>query len=67
MVKRVAKVGTKTLLSRDDRSYLRSFGRASRDHVAKVTLSREAALQELVDAGIYDRHHKLKKYYRTLA
>lgn len=67
MVKRVAKTGTTTLLSKDDRAFLRAFERAARRHVKKVTRSPEAAMQELIDAGIYTPGGKLRKQYRSVA
>jgi hypothetical protein len=67
MVKRVAKSGSTTLLTKDDRVYLRAFRQAARLHVKKVTCSPEAAIQELVDAGIYTPGGKLRKQYRSVA
>ena len=67
MVKRVAKSGSTTLLTKDDRAYLRAFKQAARRHVTKVTRSPEAAMQELVDAGIYTASGKLRKHYRSVA
>ena len=67
MVKRVTKPSSKTLLSKEDRAYLRSFRRTSRTHVEKVTRTRESAMQELIDAGIYGRDGKLRKQYRSIA
>jgi hypothetical protein len=67
MVKRVAKTGNTTLLSKDDRAYLGAFEKASQRHVKKVTRTRETAMQELIDAGIYGSNRKLKKQYRSVA
>ncbi len=67
MVKRIASTGTPTLLSKEDRAYLRAFKLAARRHVKKVTRSPEAAMQELIDAGIYTRGGKLRKQYRSVA
>jgi hypothetical protein len=67
MVKRVAKTGTTTLLSKDDRAYLRAFEKSSQSHVKKVTRTRETAMQELIDAGIYSPNRKLRKQYRSVA
>jgi hypothetical protein len=67
MVKRVAQSGTTTLLSRDDRAYLTKFRNASKIHVDRVTRTRAAAMQELIDAGIYGTDKKLKKQYRSVA
>lgn len=67
MVKRVAKSGSTTLLTKDDRAYLLAFKQAARRHVKKVTRTRAAAMQELVDAGIYAPSGKLRKQYRSVA
>jgi hypothetical protein len=67
MVKRVAQSGTTTLLSKDDRAYLSAFEKAAQRHVDKVTRTPEAAMQELIDAGIYGTNRKLKKQYRSVA
>jgi len=67
MVKRVAKSGTTTLLSKDDRAYLTKFRKSSKDHVDKVTRTRAGAMKELIDAGIYGADRKLKKQYRSVA
>ena len=67
MVKRIASTGTTILLSKQDRASLRSFEKAARAHVKKVTRSRKAAMQELIDAGIYGADGKLKKQYRSVA
>jgi hypothetical protein len=67
MVKRIAKSGSITLLSKDDRAYLAAFKKSSRAHVREVTKTRESAVQELVDAGIYGANGKLKKQYRSVA
>jgi hypothetical protein len=67
MVKRVASTGSITLLSKEDRAYLRAFRQAARRHVKKVTRTPEAAMQELIDAGIYTPGGKLRKQYRSVA
>lgn len=67
MLKRVKKLGSTTLLSKDDRAYLENFRRYSKRHVDKVTRTPELAMQELVDAGIYEKNGKLSKQYRTVA
>jgi hypothetical protein len=67
MVKRVAQSGTTVLLSKGDRAYLTEFRRASKNHVNKVTRTRETAMKELIDAGIYGTDRKLKKQYRSVA
>ena len=67
MVKRVTKPSSITLLSREDRAYLRSFRRSSQRHVEKVTRTRESAMQELIDAGIYGADRRLRKQYRSVA
>lgn len=64
MIKRVSRSKSKMLLSRDDRAFLKSFRDSSKRHVAKVTRTRAAAMQELVAAGIYDADGKLNKQYR---
>jgi hypothetical protein len=67
MVKRVTKPSSPTLLTKEDRAYLRSFKQAARRHVKKVTRSPAAAIQELIDAGIYTPGGKLRKQYRSVA
>jgi hypothetical protein len=67
MVKRIAKSGSITLLSKDDRASLAAFERTSQAHVDKVTRTRASAVKELVDAGIYGSDGKLKKQYRSVA
>lgn len=67
MVKRVAKSGSTTLLTKEDRAYLRSFRETSKSHVEKVTRTRATAMKELVDAGIYGSNRKLRKQYRSVA
>ncbi len=67
MVKRIAKSGSITLLSKDDRASLSTFKRTSQAHVDKVTRTRASAVKELVDAGIYGTDGKLKKQYRSVA
>jgi Spy/CpxP family protein refolding chaperone len=60
----VPKTGSITLLTKEDRAHLRAFKKASMRHVKKVTRTRETAMQELIDAGIYDADGKLNKRYR---
>lgn len=64
MFKRVIKPEGTTLLSKDDRAFLTSFRKSSKRYVNKVTRNRESAMQELIDAGIYDANGKLSKRYR---
>ena len=54
----------RTLLSRADRVFLADFEKIAKRHTSKVTRSRETAMQELIDAGIYGRDGKLRKQYR---
>ena len=67
MAKRTNQPGTTTLLSKTDRASLTAFRKSSQAHVKRVTKTPAAALQELVDAGIYDRSGKLRKQYRSVA
>jgi Spy/CpxP family protein refolding chaperone len=67
MLKRVPKFGQITLLTKDDRAFIAEFRKSSQSHVDKVTQTKESAMKELVDAGIYDRRGKLRKQYRSVA
>lgn len=64
MFKRVTKTESTTLLSKDDRAFLTSFRKSSKRYVNKVTRTRASAIQELIDAGIFDTNGKLSKRYR---
>jgi hypothetical protein len=64
MFKRVTRTESSTLLSKDDRAFLTSFRKSSKRHVNKVTQTRAKAMQELIDAGIYETNGKLSKKYR---
>jgi hypothetical protein len=64
MFKGVTKTESSTLLSKDDRAFLTSFRKSSKRHVNKVTQTRAKAMQELIDAGIYETNGKLSKKYR---
>jgi hypothetical protein len=67
MLKRVTKAGSSILLSKEDRAYLTKFRKSSKKHVDEVTRSKQAAMRELVEAGIYGANGKLKKQYRSVA
>jgi hypothetical protein len=67
MAKREKKTGPLIFFTTDDREFLAEFERSSQDHVNRVTKTKESAMQELVDAGIYDRRGKLCKQYRSVA
>ena len=67
ITKRIASTGTTTLLTKEDRAELKAFAEAAKNHVDKVTRTREAAIQELIDAGIYGKNGKLTKRYRSVA
>jgi hypothetical protein len=64
MFKRVTKTEGTILLSKDDRAFLTNFRTSSKRHVDKVTQTRAKAMQELIDAGIYEKSGKLSKRYR---
>jgi Spy/CpxP family protein refolding chaperone len=66
MLKRATKTG-QILLTKADRAYIADFRKSSQSHVDKVTKTKESAVKELVDAGIYDRRGKLRKQYRSVA
>ncbi|WP_157477650.1 hypothetical protein [Granulicella tundricola] len=63
-VKTTAKTG---LLTKADRAFIADFSKSSQSHVDKVTRTKALAMKELVDAGIYDVHGKLRKRYRSVA
>jgi len=67
VMKRIPKTPLGDGLSRADRAYLRAFAKASKSHVDKVTRTKETAMQELIDAGIYGKDGKLTKRYRSVA
>lgn len=67
MVKRSAKTGSISLLSKEDRVFLADFRKAAKNHVDRVVRTRETAMKELIDAGIYGKNGKLTKRYRSVA
>ena len=67
MMKRVAKIGTLSSLSKADQAELTAFRKAAKAHVDKVLSTRKTAKQELIDAGIYGKDGKLRKHYRSVA
>jgi hypothetical protein len=67
MAKREKKSGPLILFTAEDRAFLAEFERSSQAHVDRVTKTKESAMQELIDAGIYGRNGKLRKQYRSVA
>ena len=67
MQKRATKNGKAILFTKADRAFIAAFRKSSKSHVDKVTRTRESAMKELVDAGIYDTRGKLRKQYRSVA
>jgi len=67
VMKRIPKTSLGDGLSKEDRIFLKAFEESSQRHVDKVTRSRKAALQDLIDAGIYGKNGKLTKRYRSVA
>jgi len=67
MLKDAKKTETITLLTKADRAVIAEFRKSSKSHVDRVARTKESAMKELVDAGIYDRKGKLRKQYRPVA
>jgi hypothetical protein len=61
---RVTNSGSITLTSRADRAYLAKIRKDFTEHVDRVTKTAEAALQDLVDAGICQPDGQLSEHYR---
>ena len=56
--------GSVILLSDDDIAYLKEFRAGAQRHMDSIGNSREAAMQELIDAGIYAEDGQLAAQYR---
>jgi hypothetical protein len=67
MAKREKKSGPQILFTAEDRVFLAEFERSSQAHVDRVTKTKESAIQELVDAGLYVRPGKLRKQFKSVA
>ncbi len=55
------------LMTDADRAQLADFEQAADAHMARIMVSREAALQDLVRAGICDPDGQLSERYRDVA
>ena len=53
-----------TIFTKAERDEIEKFRRIADEHVARVTRTPEAALQELVDAGICQPDGQLTEHYR---
>lgn len=65
----MAKAATKPalhdgLMTADQRKEVEEFRKAARAYAKKVTRSRKAALQSLIDAGIFTPKGNPRKYFR---
>ncbi len=67
MAKRTSNPKRIILLTKEDRAFIKHFEESSQAHVDKVTKTRETAVQDLIDAGIFTRSGKLAKQYRSVA
>lgn len=67
MLKTAKKAERVILLTKADRAFIADFRKSSKSHVDRVTKTKESAMKELVDAGIYDTKGRLRKQYRSVA
>ncbi|SFS09123.1 hypothetical protein SAMN05421771_1596 [Granulicella pectinivorans] len=55
------------LMTDADRAHLADWEQAADAHMARIMVSKETALQDLVDAGICDPDGQLSERYRGVA
>ena len=67
MAKPVAPLEKDTLLSREDRAYLKDIQVSYAKRLKRVTRTPELAAKELQEAGILGADGKLRKQYRRVA
>ncbi|MDR3745837.1 MAG: hypothetical protein P4K80_06875 [Acidobacteriaceae bacterium] len=67
MAKREGKTAPLILFTAEDRAFLADLKRSSLARVKRVTKTKESALQELSDAGLYIRTGKLRKQLKSVA
>ena len=61
---RVPQFSGPTVFTKAERDEIENFRRIADEHIARVTRTPEAALQDLVDAGICQTDGQLTEHYR---